>query len=301
VKVGALGVRLVLRATAELRGRVLIDEGVPATELSVGLELEEDGRSAPPWDGDRSTGLEADGSFVLQDVLAGTHRLTVRTENAPELATREGIRVVPNAATELEPIDLRGHVFAHELVLVPPEPRDAWVGQVRIAPAGREPERWWRTFRANPVHVVTPHSEIDVELSVQGFRTECIERVRGRREVRLRDALLVRLLLRTDGVLPAPPTRVKAVLVPADADPSRIASLVDQGQPAFDERREVLVRSPHAGALRVQWVVERGQAGAALATLVDVEPAQSVVVADVLGEQVLAVEISAAELERIAR
>ena len=302
--IGEEGILLVAPVSGGLSGRVLVDPGVSVERLEIRVLREDktpEERRGTHGLYDGQTKPEEDGSFSLWRLRPGSYGLTVRPNDTELLASFEGLRV--SAGEELEDprvaaIDLRGRLFHHELVLVPPDGNEELRGTLRFHEAGAETEEPSFEFVAgNPVVLLSGHEAVDAFLSIRGYRGVALEDVRGRREVELQDGYPVRLVLSTEAALPDPPTYVKAVL--ADEDGS--FGSIDWGASCFDEAREIRTEAYASGRLKVQWIVERRSGGGATASTVDVEPVQFVEVLDGPGEQVFEVEISSAELERIVR
>jgi hypothetical protein len=119
----------------------------------------------------------------------------------------------------------------------------------------------------------------------------------GRTEVELEPALPVRLLLGTDGALPAPPRRLKAVLAP----PERSGIGIDWEGPAFGPEHEIRTCAWRPGRMQVLWIVaeyadDLSRGGGRVA---EVFPPQFVDVLETAGEQVFELPIPAEELARI--
>jgi hypothetical protein len=152
-------------------------------------------------------------------------------------------------------------------------------------------------LHGDTARIPSPHPELDVDLAVEGCCLQPLEGVAGRRVVSLREALPVRLVLRTDGVLPPPNVVIRATL----ARPGATWAELDWGGAGFDASGEVVTRARDTGRMKVHWMVEDERGSAWNLISVDVRPEQFVEVLDTPVEQVFEIEIPAAELERIAR
>jgi len=304
-RVGDMGVRLVLYGTGGLSGSVLLDEEVPDIKIVV-KATRNDATPLPENMYGRSEDQEhpdTNGAFYIDNLIPGTYTVEVELQQGQTtLVTIEGVTVAdgkPTRDPRLASIDLRGRLFVHRLVLVTPKPVENLQGTLQLRQAGdTEGQQQWQWFNESPVDIVCEHEAIDIELSVRGFRGVELEDVRGEREIQLDDGLPIRLILRTDGEVPAPPYYVKAVLIPVEGGHNSI----DWGAPCFDEAREVRTRAYGTGQMKVQWLVEkRGSTGSAMATTANVEPEQFVEVLETPAEQTFEVEISAEQLGAITK
>jgi hypothetical protein len=295
-----------LPATASLSGRLQLPDGMPLTN-AIELVLRGDPLAREPWT--LVARLDADGSFRVDDLPPGRVELEVRPHAAqamPESERPEVFRATlwlapgEHHPSELACVDLRDRLFRHELALgdLRTLPEGA---RVFFRPAGvplRSP--MYRTFLELPLVLVSPWETIDVELFVPGHRAVSLRGAGARTEIALAPGLPVRLRLRTDGVLPAPPRFLKAMLVPVE-DVPRARHGRDLFGPAFGATHELVTTAWRPGRSKIVWVAAEHRAGGASFDEVEVEPPQFVDVLDVPFEQSFVVELSAEELARVMR
>ncbi|HVS11844.1 MAG TPA: carboxypeptidase-like regulatory domain-containing protein, partial [Planctomycetota bacterium] len=285
-------------ATGSLRGRVLLDPGIPARAIE--LKLHDDSPAARR--AALSPLLSADGAFSFSSVPVGPARLEVSThgflpaaERRPLFQARVEVAAGESPATDPVEIDLRGKVFAHTIALKGLERGHDFQASAFFAPA-RQSQRsrvYLRTGQL-PVVLVSPWEALDVEIRVPGHRDVSLLDLRERATVELEPGIPVRLRLRTDGALPEPPRYLKATLVAVDDSHQGI----DWGGPAFDAKGEILIYAGKPGPAKVVWIAAKHEGSGGIR---DTVRAQYVVVRDVPQEQVFDVSLSAAELAEILR
>ena len=294
---GARGIELLLVRTGEVAGRVLLDPGVPREEID--LTLRRDGLEEVddlPWEGGHARPGE-DGAFRIASLLPGTYRLEVGLEDGVVLEEVPQVEVIAGETSRdprLTAIDLRGKLFTYRFELVTPEEGSELRGSMTFGPTGDEDEAMrWHYFQGSSLVIVTPHRPIDALFTVSGYRTVFLGEVSGDREVVLRPAIGVRLVLPADVELPEPPYYIKAALVKEDSSLG-----IDWGASAFDETRVSYCRVADAGRLKVQWLLERRSGNGASATTIELEPEQFIDVQDVEG-QLFELHVSREALARV--
>jgi hypothetical protein len=264
-------------------GSVLVDEEIPRDSIYVELTGEIEYLDYP----NRRTHLSEEGTFELEQLLPGTYGVRVRIDQHREVLREiEEVVVLSNETTRdarLAAIDLRGALFARQVTFLVDGGDDARVqGQLSYGPVGAERLEGHLWFHERELTLVSTDDVLDVEVSARGFRAVLLDGVQGDFEVRLEQGLKVRVVLRGDASIPDPPIFVKVALTPADGSHGSL----DFGAPAFDEKREIMVRVPNAGEMSVRWIIERRSGGGSMATTANVEPEQTVQVLDQQGQTV---------------
>jgi hypothetical protein len=275
---------LVLHGVWVVSGRVLRDPDAPIGEL----RLVQDGVDVASV-----ATMDDEGSFRMEPVVSGLYDLVVRTE-ATELYRRTGIHV--QGDTDLGAIDLTRTMHRHAITLLGGEAESlhgayAW----RSADAGGS-EGWSQaSFEGDGFEVWTPSPVIALRVAAAGYRQAELPRVSGSADVRLEEALRVRLLLRTTGTLPR---------FPYVFDPSLRLDELDvawpEGSPYWtEENDEVVFRVATAGRLRVTWHLERRAEGMAVGGRVLGDHELALDVLDQPGEQVFVVELDGEALSAL--
>jgi hypothetical protein len=301
VAVGSQALEIWLLETGWVEGSVLLDPGVPPEKIQALLRRVEGGQpgaDALVSETRGQTALGEDGRFRIGDQFPGLYELELQLGDERPLLTIPGIELRAGQGSpdpRLDPIDLRGRLFAVRIRLVPPRPDPELRGNLAYRPAGdagtgEESEYF---YDADEIRLVTTHPRLDARLFVQGYRAERLSELSGEREVRLRPALAVRLALPAGIVLPTPPVHLKAVLVATSGEQQ-----IDWGASAFDERREVRCHASEPGRMKVAWIYERRAENGASATLLALEPEQFVEVLDIEAEQRFELELSNEALAR---
>lgn len=287
---------LVIRLQAEgaIAGRVLLDEGIRPGNLRLRVEPSPDSRARRVMNG---TGALPDGSFRIGGLFPGRYDLFLEGgAGGPRVFEVEGVLVQSGETTRdprLDPIDLRGILYEHRVTLVLPDdalPPSSHMLECRPSVGkGRASMIFW----AGEAHLITTWPHIDFEIDLPPYRAEKIEHASGDIEVLLRLGYPVRIVLRGDAELPDPPLFLKATLKLPHA------RNMDLEGPAFDEHRELLLRVPEPGRLKVTWIIERSTAGSSLAMVVDIRPEQYVEVLDVEGEQTVEITLTPEQLSSL--
>lgn len=296
VSEGASGVELVLYPPSTLSGRVLVSE-VPPEVIEVAV-----------MDGERKVvetkPSAVDGSFVFDDVRGGVVRLRFALHDE-ELARSDDIRI-PSA--DLGAIDLRSLVHRCAITLVGGSDGDEPTGTLTWRACGSDSA--WRSeaFNGRNIELVTPHPCLDLWVRPRDHRCVRAEGVTDRLEAALRDPLLVRFVLETDGELPSYPEE----LVPElwlGGIAEGIAVATPLGPPGFTrETREIVLQVGAAGRLALRWRQDRhsaergeghGSAGVS-SRFVLANEATEIEVLERAGEQVIPLRLPAAALRALA-
>ena len=296
VERGARGLLLELTAAGSIAGSVLLDEGLPERELRVSAvaRAEQPVPNAAP----RETGIRG-GSFRVQSLAPGVYDVAVALEGSPDvLVLVESVTVESGRAADdprLVGIDLRGRLHHFPLEIVGYRGTERLAGTLRLGEAGSgvwNASLWLNSERRV---LVAPWPSIDLEVQVAGYRTVHLRAVRGESRVELERGFPVRVALTGDADPPRAPYALGVGFVPLGSDIYRI----DYGTPRFDARREVLLHSSEAGAVRLQWIIEQASTHGSDTRGVAAEPEQVFVLAGSDVEQRVEVRLTQAELERL--
>jgi hypothetical protein len=282
--VGTRGIEIVAQESGGIAGQVLVDPGVQATGLTLGLLP-----NTPTTSKEKE--IADDGHFQLNGLPPGTYTLSVMAYE-DVLVEIPGIEVAPGEITQdprLAALDLRGRLHVFTLDLVPPSPSFEISGIVFFNEVGTSSPVLRKYFQESPVVVVTPLPAIDVRVRARNCRLERFSALSESTEVRLRPCLTVRLVLPRDIVLPPPPLFLGAGLEPEGHGPKEWMSTASQFSaiPRFDERGEALCQAQESGRHFVRWFVERryGDSGGSSKGILGMTIEQVVVVEDRAGEQ----------------
>lgn len=230
----------------------------------------------------------------MQAVRPGTYDLCWSFDGHP-LGRRTGLRLEEEGT--IAEIDLREKLFTHRVELsLSGVPDDEVSGVVLWRPAGSEDAWNSEDFYEPTVRLNALAPAVDVRVLGRGCREATREDVRGHAIVQLQAGYTVRLVLRTDGVIPPPPY----VFDPAPM-------LHDQhvgypvGSPYFTAtKREAVFRVP-AGRIDIHWHLEKQSHNAAIGS--NVLPGHAVPI-DVLpaeGEQVFVLELDGPALTELPK
>ena len=291
--VGRSGLVLELLASGTVAGRVLLDEGLDASDLDVRLQPTGDDRN--DWFLRGRADLDREGRFGVGGLRPGSYDLWLDGPGGGTgVLALAGLEVPaggPCRDPRLKAIDLRGRVLALRVRLRTPEPGQALMGTVRVRPvrdgAPAEEEGETEFLQGNELRLLLDARAVDLTVDVQGYRRVELRDVRGDVEVELRRGLPVRLRIPADVALPAPPKYLKAYLAPGQDESLAYGHFLDV---VFDERREILLHAPAAGRLRVGWLLEERAEGMLSTSNLGAEPAAFVEVLDVEAEQFFDVE-----------
>ncbi len=296
---GARDVVLDLTPEATIEGRILVDEGLDPQGLRVRISGGPRGERLDYRQ--RMAVIEDDGSFAFR----GLHPVGDRTVHLQfddvwkDLQTFGGVTAVTVGGGQdprLNPIDLRGLLFAHQILVTGIGEDAALSGQVSYGPAGSGELEFERWLYERSVVVLSSTPRIDLLGNFEGFRQVELLDIGESATIELRPALRVTLVLAGEVPLPEPPLYLKPALAPAedeDFDP-------DVGGDALDEGRSVLVDAPAAGRLRVMWIAERRSNASSIAGQVQLERTQYIDVVDGLEGQSFEVTLTAEEMKTIA-
>lgn len=252
VHAGGAPVELRLTSSGGIAGFVLVeaDWGPHAIEIDCLAEGSTGGLQGAP--------LEADGSFVLRDLVPGSYRVRVRAHEDREPVLEFDALEVRSGEVLRDPrlanLDLRGRVRVLRLRLRVPgnEPLPFFLYATR-APGAEFRVQWAGGDGETELALATAAPALDVRLEIPGFRTVRLERVDGDRDVALEPGIPVRLAL--EGGLPPLPEgwTLGGYLRPVQSD-----LVARRGQlPAFDAGGELLERVPDPGLQQVVIAVHR--------------------------------------------
>ena len=304
---GESGWELVLEESLQLSGSIEADPGISVGDFELrlyvfgeeaSLEVDMEYETASQWSAPNGLTRSQDGHFAIDDLAPGRYRLEVLLQEEV-VAVVEPIELVGDLV--LDPIDLRGRVFLHQLELLTAEGdagSAALQGSFAFRASDADEDADWNTegFEGVGVAMASTDPFVDVRLRVDGFRAETIEELSGRRVVRLRPALRIRLVLLTEGTLPRYP-----YLFDVDVRDEHDSVARPAGSAHFtQENREVVLDVSHAGTLNVRWHLERRGGNYAIGSHVLSEHSRTIEVLDVAGEQVFELELDGAALTRLA-
>ena len=281
-----------------ITGAVLLDPEIPRELIEVEVKSYTGGVDHLRYS-DRRTTLEEDGAFRLGGLLPGEHTVMVRAQNVSEgLRSFSGV-VVSSGETSRDPrlaaIDLRRSLWLHRVTLHLPEGSPRPSGRLSFGPAGAEVLAGTAWVHDSKIDVLAEEETIDLVITLQGLQSERREGVHGAIEIDLRRGQAVRLVLAPDVELPEPPFFIKAALVPLGGD----GGTVDFGVPAFDETREIVVRAPGTGKMKIAWIAERRGASSSTASAVHLDREQIVELLEGVAEQRVEVQLSEEELKQV--
>jgi hypothetical protein len=203
--------------------------------------------------------------------------------------------VVPGRETRLEDVDMREVFHAFELLIHGDDEDRKLRGRVQVGPVGSSDLSVQRWLRGTRITLHMPWSAIDADVHVAGFRTAELRGLEGDAEVTLEPGFPVRVRLVGDATLPEAPYGLSVSLVPAEQG----QYVTDMHGQRFDARREVLLRSSYAGAVRLKWIVESSSSSGGTVKSVDPEPEQLIHLTASSAEQLVQVHLSKEELERL--
>jgi len=297
VSEGARAIELVLAPPCTVGGRVLVSEVTPDAIDIVLL------------DGERELGTTrpspVDGTFAFQGLAPGVVRLRFAL-HGEELATFDAIPIPANA--ELGAIDLRGLVHRCAISLVGAAGGEEPVGVLVWRACGSDAAWQRESFRGRKIDLVTTEACLDLQVWPDAYRGVRASGVTTALECDLCAALLVRLVVETEGELPAYPDELVPELV---LDGQSVAT--PRGAAGFSgETREVVLRVGTPGRLEVRWrldrhAAERHESGdtryasaGRTSVYVLADAAAEVEVVERAGEQVIPLRLSASALRSIA-
>jgi len=195
----------------------------------------------------------------------------------------------------LDPIDLTKLVSVHRLRLLTAEPGAPLHGEVTFGPGGASRLENRHSIQGSEVRLLTVHPVLDAVVTARGYAPHRLEGLSGRADVPLTEGPLVRLILGGSAALPEPPLYVKAELISVDGG-GRSLSL---GPERFDDSRELLVRAPGTGRMRIEWGGERRTADQSYGMSCPIQPPQFVVVQDTSAEQAFEITLSEEQMREL--
>ena len=297
--VGSRDVLLELEPESSIRGRLLLDEGID----SEGLRLRVSG--GPPGErlayNQRMVSPDEGGGFAFTGLHGGVSR-TVHLQFDDvwrDLRTFADVAAVVGDAGQdprLNPIDLRGQLFAHAIEVKGVSESISLSGSLVYGAAGADELDFERWFHQRSLVLLSSTPQIDLRANIDGYRQVDLTGVGESVTIELQKAVEVTLVLAGDTPLPGAPVFIKPALAPADDesfDP-------DVGGDALDERRRVRVNAPTIGRLRVCWIAEQRSESSSSAGEVKLERKQYIDVVDGLEGQSFEVTLTAEEMKKIA-
>lgn len=309
VRQGQEGIALALEPRHSISGTLGVDEGIDAQALQFQLEPREGkafgvGRRSHGFGlamGMRGLFTELAMSepkhFTLEPVPAGVYSLRILLEQR-ELARTPSFAL--NEDLNLGRIDLHGRVFTCEIVLLGADDPGALRGKATWRADAAAPGHDLH-FEGERVRIQTPTLPIDVALLVNGYRAVRLEGVAERAEVVLARAVPVRIVLETNGEVPAAPYAFSCNLRQDGLTVSE-----PRGARSFDPQDPVMAFECAAvGKVEVRWHLERSVDGAgfggAIGGGVLDGHAVEIEVRDDPAEQDFTVPLDGALLERLMR
>ncbi len=195
---GQTGITITLEAAGQLRGSVLVDEGIRAAALTALFTIPgEDGRTIShqaAWNGREFSWTELD---------VGTGTVEIRADDTREpLYEVEGVTVVPgreNRDPRLQDIDLRGRLRQVHLEFVDERGR-------RVAPVflqSLDPRRFfWKYARDGEIDLLLTEDPPPLVATAEGYMQERITGLAGDRQVVLRQGARLEFVLDNPPTLP---------------------------------------------------------------------------------------------------
>lgn len=241
-ELGAQDLEIVLAETGKIRGRLLLDPGIPGNFLFVDFH-----RTDPVKPGEPANDMDwpdaVSGEFVSPLIPPGTWSVRARTNDTGDiLATVEGIQVRDGEAAQ-DPrlqIDLRGRLHFHRLTVLDadgnrPDPVHLYL---------RRSGQWTDIEGENPRAFLATESALSGFVSAEGWGRSAVSFPGGDVEVRLGRGIPVRIELSGAGL--------------AEVQRGLSFSLLSAGDSAE------LPRYRHSVTLREPWIVATGvpEAGA---------------------------------------
>ncbi|MBK9387214.1 MAG: sigma-70 family RNA polymerase sigma factor [Planctomycetes bacterium] len=250
---GELDLELVLPRSGEIRGRLLLDDGVRGDEIWITTEPSPHGRIT-------QTQPSSDGSFSLQDVSPGLREVAITWHHRFELERVSGIEVrSARAASDprLLTIDLRGRMAALELQIL--EARGVALEELALVAerSGASPVRIpLLPDEERCISVLVPRAAETIRVEARSCVPVTLASREGRQRVELRRGPSVRLATPA----PLPPVGVGGTLLfgtlhldEPDADDAwrRACERLDSVE--LDARGAALLDLPRAGRYRIEW------------------------------------------------
>ncbi len=296
---GARDVVVELRPEASIRGRIRTDDGIDPQCLRL---LVTDGPVDERLDFRQQRPIpDTDGGFDLRGLREESMRtVTLELDEAAfELRRFEDVAAVPDTEAQdprLNPIDLRGVVFAHQIEVVGLDEDELLEGKVVYGPTGAGELPLEVYCEGHSFSLLSTSPRVDLRATFIGFRPVVLESVGKSAVIELQPAIQVTLVLVGDFELPEPPYFLSPILAPLEDDEADPRTVGD----AFDDRRRARVLAPVPGRLRLWWfTAARRDEIYSSGSTVELEREQCVDVKDGVDDQVFEVELTAEEMSRI--
>ncbi|MFT7487489.1 MAG: hypothetical protein ACI9F9_003350, partial [Candidatus Paceibacteria bacterium] len=299
-EVGTSDLILELATEGKVTGVVLLDEGISMELLSIMLPEDRDAGEHRAYN-NFNIQPKADGSFEFDNLIAGEER-SLRfsaKRHSKAIYSVENVVVLAGGVTadpRINPLDLRGKLFQHDIELVTPTGAGRLNGFIRFRAAGAESIEANLWLNESNVSLLTSTKSIDIFIEAAGYRNTELTGITGATRVELKKAIEVTLILPSDVELPKPPIHLKATLLPDTKD----------GQPsfngnAFDERRIITTMVGSAGLLRVAWLMEQRSASSSMGREVVLKEKQLVEVLDMEGEQRITLKLTQEQMDQLVK
>jgi hypothetical protein len=169
--------RVVMLRASRLRGRLVLDEGIP-TEL-LNLTWWRDGRA----DAQHEVGITNTGDLTTDDLAAGVGDLVVReSRSARELARvpRVALSTGEERDPRLDPFDLRGRLHLYRIRVV--DAAGQLLDPLYVAESGSPSGT---TFHHNPIRLLRTEAGGEITIHASGFAPATLTLLDGEAEVRL--------------------------------------------------------------------------------------------------------------------
>jgi RNA polymerase sigma factor (sigma-70 family) len=250
---GELELELVLPRGGEIRGRLLLDDGVRGDEIWITTEPSPHGRIS-------QTQPSSDGTFALQGVSPGLRDVAITWHHRFELERVSGIEVRSARSTgdpRLQTLDLRGRMAVLELQIV--ESRGVALEELALVAerSGASPVRIpLRLDAERCTSVRIPRAAEMLRVEARSCVPVTLTSREGRQRVELRRGPSVRL----EAHAPLPPVGVGETLLVGtlhvdepDADDAWRRACERTGSVELDARGAALLDLPRAGRYRIEW------------------------------------------------
>jgi hypothetical protein len=294
---GTSGLRIVLSPAGAIAGSVTVGALVEPRDLLVTCSAP--GATAQDGIWRWPAVPRADGSFLLEGLAAGSYHVAITPRGGDEIVAEfDNVRVASGETSSderLQAIDLTKRLFACELSVFGPD------GKLVSSEANVNwhatdfaiTVRGGRWSQSGTVKIVSMHETLDATIDVEGLRRAIIERVQGHREVHMKPGLPVRLVMRGEGRPPELPFFLQPVLTSTTDESLEFG----WDSRSFDIAGETRALAPAPGAYTVNVGVGRGRIFRGTLWL-DIEPPQTVTIADLPGEQTLEIRLDKAAIEK---
>ena len=296
VPFGSASVVLIVSGTGGIECRVLLDEGVPVSEIRLLAKGEE---ADERWRAGSSFG---DDTLRVQTLPEGSYSVMVQLngENEP-LVEFDGVYVRAGENTSdprLDPLDLRGRLSVVTLHVTDRDGKALQQLDILYRGSGAR-KRWGRkgVMAKRTVELVSSASSLDMQISAPNHRTVALDSVSGEREVVLQKGYPLRFVLA--GGLPSLPEDHFIQLNLADLGSDGPNTF---GNPdPFDSTGAVTLLSPRTGTFRLSLQVgkSRPEAGGTITIGSQPEDPKQVQILDSESEQVFYIKPNPEEMKRV--